>query len=219
MSSALTVAVARTVPWRAVGAGAAVGLLVVGVPRLLSTTLDAWLGLNLLRAAALVFALGLTFLLDDPARRLTSPVPTPRWVRTGLRVALVAPVTALWWAAVLVLVPAQARPPVGAITLEAASTAALALAAAAVAVRFTDEPEPGPSVAAGVLTLALLAPLLLPTRWDLFVPVGDPDWTAAHGRWALVLTSAVLVGVACAREPVRGSAAKRRERRGIRFTS
>jgi hypothetical protein len=197
-------AVARTVPWRAVGAGAVVGLLIVGLPRLLSGTPDAWLGLTLLRAAALAFALGLTFLLDDPARRLTTPVPTRRWVRSGLRVALVAPVAALWWTAALALVPAAARPPVGAITLEAAATAVLAAAAAAVAVRFTDEPEPGPSVAAGFLTLGLLAPLLLPARWDLFVAVGDPNWQAAHVRWAVLLAAAVLLGAACTAEPVRG---------------
>jgi hypothetical protein len=197
-------AVARTVPWRAVGAGAVVGLLVVALPRLLSGSPDAWLGLTLLRAAALVFALGLTFLLDDPARRLTTPVPTRRWVRSGLRVALAAPVAALWWAAALALLPKEARPPLGAVTLEAAATAVLALAAASVAVRFTDEPEPGPSVAAGLLTLALLAPLLLPTRWDLFVPVGDPNWEAAHVRWAVVLVGAALLGAACAPEPVRG---------------
>ncbi|MET8078834.1 ABC transporter [Streptomyces sp. NPDC005303] len=200
----LVVAVARTVPWRAVGAAAVVGLLVAGLPRLLSRSPDDWLGLNLLRAAALVFALGLAFLLDDPARRLTAPVPTRRWVRSGLRVALVAPVAALWWAAALALLPGRARPPLGAITLEAAATAVLALAAAALAVRFTDEPEPGPSVAAGVLTLALLAPLLLPARWELFVPVGAPDWEAAHLRWAVVLAGAVLLGAACAVEPVRG---------------
>ncbi|KUM82664.1 ABC transporter [Streptomyces pseudovenezuelae] len=197
---ALVVAVARTVPWRAVGAGAVVGLLVVGLPRL-SGPLAAWLGLPLLRAAALVFALGLTFLLDDPARRLTTPVPTRRWVRSGLRVALVAPVAALWWTAALALVPAPARPPIGAVTLEAAATAVLAVAAAAVAVRCTDEPEPGPSVAAGFLTLGLLAPLLLPTRWNLFVAVGDPNWQAAHVGWAAVLAGAALLGAACTPEP------------------
>ncbi|MEU0030388.1 ABC transporter [Streptomyces sp. NPDC006335] len=206
---ALVAAVARTVPWRAVGTGAVVGLLVVALPRLLSGSPDAWLGLTLLRAAALVFALGLTFLLDDPARRLTTPVPTRRWVRSGLRVALAAPVAALWWAAALALLPKEARPPLGAVTLEAAATAVLALAAASVAVRFTDEPEPGPSVAAGLLTLALLAPLLLPTRWDLFVPVGDPNWEAAHVRWAVVLVGAVLLGASCAPEPVRGLRSRR----------
>ncbi|MFF1305604.1 ABC transporter [Streptomyces sp. NPDC058307] len=212
---ALVAAVARTLPWRAVGAGAVVGLLVVALPRLVSGPPDAWLGLTLLRAAALVFALGLAFLQDDPARRLTTPVPTRRWVRTGLRVALVAPVAALWWTAVLVLVPEQARPPVGAITLEAASTAALALAAAAVAVRLTDEPEPGPSVASGVLTLALLAPLLLPARWDLFVPAEDPHWEAAHVRWAVVLVAAAAVLMACGPEPLRRRVLRNRPQPGL----
>lgn len=204
LSRGLVVAVGRTVPWRVVGAGAVVGLLVVWLPRLLGGTLDEWLGLNLLRAAALVFSLGLAFLLDDPARRLTTPVPTRRWARTGLRVALVAPVAAVWWIAALLLIPAQARPPLGPVTLEAGATVALALAAASVAVRFTEDPEPGASVAAGLLTFALLAPALIPSRWDLFVAVGDPEWTAAHVRWAVVLTAAVVTGTACAPEPVRG---------------
>jgi hypothetical protein len=195
--------VARTVPWRAVGAGAVVGLLVVALPRLLSGPPDPWPALTLVRAAALVFALGLAFLLDDPARRLTTPVPTRRWVRTGLRVALVTPVAALWWTAVLALVPAQVRPPLGAITLEAATTAALALAAAALAVRFADEPEPGPSVAAGLLTLAVVAPPLVPARWELFVAVGDPRWEAAHVGWAVLLGAAVLVWAGCGPEPLR----------------
>ncbi|WP_051735439.1 hypothetical protein [Streptomyces sp. NRRL B-3229] len=199
----LVVAVGRTVPWRVVGVGAVMGLLVVWLPRLLGGTPDEWLGLNLLRAAALVFALGLAFLLDDPARRLTTPVPTRRWARTGLRVALVTPVAAVWWTAALLLVPAQSRPPVGPVTLEAGATAALALAAASVVVRFTEEPEPGASVAAGLLTLALLAPALVPSRWALFVPVGDPAWAAAHVRWAVVLTAALVTAVACAPEPVR----------------
>ncbi|WKX10429.2 ABC transporter [Streptomyces sp. NL15-2K] len=203
VSGALVSAVARTVPWRALGAGAVVGLLTVGLPRLLSIPPDPWMALNLLRGAALAFALGLAFLLDDPARHITTPVTTPRWIRTGLRAALVAPVAALWWTAALVLVPREVRPPIGAVTLEAAATAALALAAAATAIRLTDEPEPGPSVAAGVLTTAVLAPLLWPGRWTLFVPVGDPRWEAAHQRWAAVLVAALLVWGVCGPEPLR----------------
>ncbi|MEU9170948.1 ABC transporter [Streptomyces sp. NPDC048420] len=210
MSRALVVAVARTVPWRAVGAGTVVGLLVVGLPRLLAGPPDAWLGLNLLRAAALAFALGLAFLLDDPARRLTTPVATRRWIRTGLRVALVAPFAALWWATALALLPSEARPPFGAIALEATATAALALAAAALVVRFSDEPEPGPSVAAALLTLAVLAPTLLPARWDLFAAVGSPGWEAAHKRWAMVLGCAALIWALCAPEPVRRRTIRRR---------
>jgi hypothetical protein len=209
MSGALVWGVGRTVPWRAPAAGAVVGLLLVGLPRLSDGPPDAWLALNLLRAAALAFALGLAFLLDDPARHLTTPVTTRRWVRMGLRVAWVAPVAVLWWTAVLALIPAEVRPPVGAVTLEAGATAALALAAAATAVRFADEPEPGPSVAAGLLTTAILAQLLLPERWSLFIPTGDPQWEAAHQRWASVLAAAVLVWGACGPEPVR--------RRGLGF--
>ncbi|KOU56756.1 ABC transporter [Streptomyces sp. MMG1533] len=203
VSGALVWGVGRTVPWRAVGAGAVAGLLLAGLPRLFDGPPDAWLALNLLRAAALAFALGLAFLLDDPARHLTTPVTTRRWVRTGLRAAWVAPVAVLWWTAALALVPEEARPPVGAVTLEAAATAVLALAAAATAVRLADEPEPGPSVAAGILTTAILARLLLPQRWSLFVPTADPQWEAAHQRWALVLSAAVLVWGACGPEPVR----------------
>ncbi|WP_225889107.1 ABC transporter [Streptomyces resistomycificus] len=198
----------RTVPWRALGAGAVVGLLLVALPRLLSVEPDPWLSLNLLRAAVLAFALGLAFLLDDPARHLTTPVTTRRWVRTGLRVAWVVPPAALWWTAALALVPEKVRPPVGSVTLEAGATAVFALAAAAMAVRFGNEPESGPTVAAGVLTTAVLAQVLLPDRWSLFVATGDPRWEAAHERWALVLALAALVWGACGPEPVR---------RGFRF--
>jgi hypothetical protein len=49
------------------------------------------LSLCLLRAAILDFAVGLAFLLDDPARHTTTTVPTPGPVRIALRVALAAP--------------------------------------------------------------------------------------------------------------------------------
>ncbi|MGW1745442.1 ABC transporter [Streptomyces sp. NPDC002092] len=212
MSGALVSAVARTVPWRALGAGAGVGLLLVALPRLSGGPPGAWLALTLLRAAALVFALGLTFLLDDPARHLTTPVTTRRWVRTSLRVVLVAPVAVLWWTAALALVPHGVRPPVGAVTLEAGATAALALAAAATAVRLTDEPQPGPSVAAAVLTTAALGALLIPGRWTLLAATGDPRWGAAHERWGVLLGVGVVAWGACQPEPVRNFQPVRRLR-------
>lgn len=69
-----------------------------------------WQTLLLLRGAALIGALGLAFLLDDPARHLTVPVPTPRLVRQVLRVALVAPLAVLWWTAALLLTPRRPGP-------------------------------------------------------------------------------------------------------------
>ncbi|MFG2793868.1 ABC transporter [Streptomyces sp. NPDC048419] len=199
----LALPVLRALPWRAQAAGAGLGLLIAGASRLAGGTPDAPLALTLLRTAILAHALGLAFLLDDPARHTTATVPTRRALRTALRLALVAPVTALWWTAALLLVPSQVRPPVGALTLEAAAACVLALAAGAVAVRLTDAPVPGPSVAAAFLFTAVVTPLLLPDRWDLLVPLGDERWGAAHERWAWVPAGAAVLWALCLPEPVR----------------
>lgn len=193
----------RSLPRRALVSGALLGLLIAGAPWLLSVSRDSWPGLNILRAAALAFGLGLAFLLDDPARHTTAAVPTRRPVRIGLRVAFAVPFAALWWTVVLLLVPEDVRPPVGAVTLEAAAVAALALAGAGLAVRFTESAEPGIGVSAGLLGGGLGAALLLPDRWALVVSVHDPRWGGAHERWAGVLVVAVLVGAGAWAEPLR----------------
>ncbi|MET9686006.1 ABC transporter [Streptomyces coeruleorubidus] len=192
----------RTLPWGVVGTAGGAGLLLAALTRITGETGER-LSLYLLRAAALAFALGLVFLLDDPARHTTATVPTPRPVRIALRVAVVVPVAAAWWTGVLLLVPPGLRPPVADITLEAGAAFALAVAGAAVAVRFTEVTRPGPRVAAGLLTSAVLAVVLWPGRWALFVPVEDERWAAAHDRWAGVLAGAVLVGALGAVEPLR----------------
>lgn len=193
----------RTLPWRALGAGAAAGLLVAGSTRLFAESFSPWLALNALRTAALAFALGLAFLLDDPARHTTATVPTRRAVRQALRVVLVAPPAALCWTAAVLLVPTGLRPPVGAVTLEAGAACALALAGVAAWIRRSDDAEPGVSVAAALLTAAVLAALFLPDDWQLFVGVGDPRWAGAHDRWCVVLGAAVAGWTIWAREPVR----------------
>ncbi|GHA53444.1 ABC transporter [Streptomyces purpurascens] len=202
LSGDLIVAACRTLPLGLVAAAGGTGLLMAALSR---TTGEAgeWLALPLLRVAILAFAMGLVFLLDDPARHTTATVPTPRPVRIALRVGLVAPVVAAWWTAALLLVPRDLRPPVADITLEAGSAFALAVAAAVVAVRRSDIARPGPRLAAGLLTSAMLALLFWPGRWALFVPVQDERWAAAHDRWAVVAVAALLVGVLGAGEPVR----------------
>ncbi|WP_037845292.1 hypothetical protein [Streptomyces sp. NRRL S-455] len=202
LRSELAVAVGRTLPWGVVGAAGAAGLLIAALSR---TTGEAgeWLALPLLRAAILAFAMGLVFLLDDPARHTTSTVPTPRPVRTVLRVALVVPAVAAWWTVALLLVPPDIRPPAADLTLEAGAAFVLAVAGAAAVVRFSEATRPGPRVAAGLLTSSLLALLFWPGRWALFVPVEDERWAAAHDRWAVVLVVAVVVGVLGAVEPLR----------------
>jgi hypothetical protein len=186
-----------------VATGAALGLLLAGTPRMFSAPPDPWLCLNLLRAAALAFGLGLAFLLDDPARHTTAAVPTRRPVRTGLRVGCVVPFMAAWWTAALFLIPGKARPPIGAITLEAAAVVVLALAGALVAVRQSEATEPGIAVSAGLVGAAFAAALLLPDRWALFVATSDPDWDDAHRRWAGILVVAAFTGVCSLAEPLR----------------
>ncbi|MEU6258998.1 ABC transporter [Streptomyces sp. NPDC047043] len=199
----LTPPVCRTLPWRALAVGSGLGLLLAAMPRLSDSVLAGWSPLTLLRTAAIAHALSLTFLLDDPARHTTAAVPTRRALRTGIRLGLVVPLTALWWTAALLLVPSEARPPALGVTLEAAATCALALAAGTAAIRLTDEPRPGPSVAAALLFTAIMAPLLLPERWQLFVWPEDERWDAVHERWAWLLVGAVAALALCLPEPVR----------------
>ncbi|MFI7018794.1 ABC transporter [Streptomyces sp. NPDC050164] len=198
----LILPVCRTLPLGAVGTAGVAGLLLAALTRITGETGER-LSLHLLRGAVLAFAMGLVFLLDDPARHTTATVPTPRPVRVALRVVLVVPAAAAWWTAALLLVPPDLRPPVADITLEAGAAFALAVAGAAVAVRFSDVTRPGPRVAAGLLTSAVLVMLFWPGRWALFVPVEDDRWAAAHDRWAVVLAGAVLVGAVGVVEPLR----------------
>lgn len=193
----------RSLPRTALGVSAALGMLLAGTSRMFSGAPDPWLCLNLLRAAALAFGLGLAFVLDDPARHTTAVVPTRRPLRTGLRFGLAAPLVALSWTAAWWLIPEEGRPPVGAVTLEAGALAALASAAGVVVLRLSEATEPGIAVSAGFVGTAFAATLLLPERWELFVPVNDPHWDDAHRRWAGVLLVAVLAGAFSLAEPLR----------------
>ncbi|MFF8096136.1 ABC transporter [Streptomyces sp. NPDC016675] len=216
VTPALVVPVGRTLPWRALAAAGALGLLVAAVPGLTGAEPTPWQTLTLLRGTALIGALGLAFLLDDPARHLTAPVPTRRPLRQALRVALVAPGVVLWWTAVLLLVPSASRPPAGDITLEAGTTGALALAGAAAAVRLSGEARPGRAVAVALLLAAVLTPLLTPETWGLFVAPDDPGWVRGHDRWAVLCAAAVTVWAACGPEPLGrlGRLGRRRRPRG-----
>nr|WP_308187723.1 ABC transporter [Streptomyces sp. CNZ748] len=194
--------VARTVPWRAVAAASGLGLLAAALPRLSGGEVTAWAAVTALRAAALSFALGAAFLLDDPARHTTAAVPVRRALRLALRCAPLLPFAALWWTAALLLVPEDARPPAWDVTVEAATALVLALAGAAFAVR-RDSARPGQGVAALLLVCGVLAPLLSPADWGMFTAPGDPRWAAAHDRWTVLLCALLLaLAVSCA-EPVR----------------
>ncbi|MEU0677288.1 ABC transporter [Streptomyces sp. NPDC006172] len=159
-------------------------------------------GLMLLRLIALTGAVGLAFLLDDPARHTTATTPLGRPLRAGLRLALAVPLVALWWAAVLLVVPESARPPLGPVTLEAAATAVAAVALASAAVRFSDRAEVGKGAALWLVGAAVLT-VLVPARWGLSTLPGQPWWEETQLRWAAVLAVTLAATALCTPEPLR----------------
>lgn len=201
--------VLRTLPWRMIAAGGGLGLLLAAVPRLTGDDANGWSALTALRAAALAFALGAAFLLDDPARHTTAAVPARRALRHGLRLALLAPVAAGWWTAALLLVPQPVRPPAADVTVEAATVLVLALTGAALTAHRGDGARPGQAVAGFLLATAILAPLLSTGDWELFVTPDDERWAAAHDRWAVLLCALLAAGALCLTEPVRRYAPRR----------
>ncbi|MEU5087512.1 ABC transporter [Streptomyces sp. NPDC021356] len=208
----------RSLPWRVLGAAGALGLPAAGSVRLMSGAggPDPALGLGALRLVALLGGFGLAFLFDDPARDTTSAVPVRRALRAAVRLALVAPLAAAWWTAALFLVPDGARPPAGALTLEAAAVAAAALALASASVRLRAEPAPGAATALALLALAVAA-LLAPARWNPLPAPGDPDWAAAHHWWTAALGAAAVICAACLPEPrARRRCAARPKAAGVR---
>ncbi|GHE58356.1 hypothetical protein GCM10017771_81260 [Streptomyces capitiformicae] len=83
----------RSLPWTLFAAGWGLGLAVAAVPVLFSMELSAEVLVNVVRAAALCGAVGMAFVLDDPARHTTA-VP-PYRVRCGRRCAWPS---CGWWA-------------------------------------------------------------------------------------------------------------------------
>lgn len=195
--------VARSVRWAPLVAGAAGGVLLVLLARPRQVGPAATLGA--LRLAAFLLAAGAAFALDDQAASTVAPAPLPLAARRGLRLAVVLLPAGVGWAlivslAVLVAPGAQAAPPLGALTVEAAAMVAVSLAAAAVA---GPRAPDGLGGAAGgpVLMLLVLASLFTQPHWPdvvTLLPFGpsDPQWSPAHARWgALGVAAVTAIGV------------------------
>jgi fluoroquinolone transport system permease protein len=153
-----------------------------------------------LRGGALLLALWAGFALDDPAEPTVAPAPFPLFTRRALRILLAVAALAACWA--LLLARTAGTPPVGGVTLEAATLLVVALATAAVASRLTGDQRGG--LAAGPVLFGLtLAATRLPARLALLVAPGDPRWADAHRRWATLLAVAVAVLLAASLDPGR----------------
>lgn len=220
VAAALLLPTLRSLPWPLFVAGWGLGLAIAAVPVLFSMELPAPVLVNVVRAAALCGAVGMAFVLDDPARHTTGVLPVPRPLRQALRVAVVWLAGAVWWTAVLGVVRAGADPaqgaalPSGAVTVEAGALSGLALALAGAVVRFSRTRAPGPAVAGTVLALPIGAAALLPPRFALFVSPSDPGWADAHALWAGILIAALATWTACGPEPRRRLVGGLRFRRG-----
>jgi hypothetical protein len=192
---------AHAITWRPLVAGAVLGSAVLLVPGMLITTLTGAQLTTLTRLAAVCVALGAAFVLDDTAARSTPTVPIPRLTRNLVRVALALPVVALWWTLTVGLVrsPAAVRLPVAALTLEAVTLLATALALAAAAQRRTPDGRTGVVAASALLVFAVVA-WSLPPQAALLLAPADPQWTASHYRWTVVLLSALAVFLWAGRE-------------------
>jgi hypothetical protein len=183
---------AHAMKWGPFAVAAGVGLAVVIAPMAISDRLTAAHLATLLRLAAACGALGVAFLLDDPATRSTPTVPTSRLVRHAVRVAVALPVAALWWAATLATVTlganrqAVAALPRGALTLEAAALVAVAFVLAAAGLHVSVDGSAG-TLAAPALLIALAVVWFLPRRVALVLAPADPHWGSAHRRWVMVL--------------------------------
>ena len=197
---------ARATPWGAFLAAAGVGVAIVALPAATTAALTAEDLVDLLRAAAVCGALGTGFLLDDPAARSIATVPTSRPVRYAARAGVILPAMAAWWALVLGVTVAGAEAGIGAalplvgVTAEAAALTAVALMVAAA--RLRGQRESGGVAAFPVLLVLVMAANLLPQRLTLFVAPGGTEWTAAHGRWAVLLSVAVAGSLWASHEPV-----------------
>jgi fluoroquinolone transport system permease protein len=192
-------------------AAALLGVLVKG-------SLDDPFGaLMVLRGAAVLLACAVAFAVDDPSYDVLAASPRPLRRRVLARVGLAGAVAGGTWCGLLLLAEAVGGDvPAAALILEAAALTSLAVAAAIALQTWRGIAEPGLLVAPAVAG-AVLAANLLPARWSLLAPAaGTPGWTAAHQRWAAVLSLAVLVAAAGTRDRASGRAEPSGAERGRR---
>lgn len=200
----------RLVRWKPTLGGAFVGFFI------LYQSSDGWATSSgpatlPIRMAALALCLGAVFVLDDPAAVTVASVPSSLRYRRSLRMALIAPLIATAWAGQLAYVVLHTTSllhrdteglfPFWSLTLEMVAMMMTGLAIAALATRRGAEGLGG--VAAGPTLLLLFgASMFLPHRWTLFpASLDDPQWVAAHVRWAIIAVLATLLFAYFSRDP------------------
>jgi fluoroquinolone transport system permease protein len=170
----------------------------------LTRPIDAAGALLWLRVSTVLGLLGAAFLLDDPTEASTESVPGSLLLRRAVRIGLLLPVVAGWWAVAAwryVHHLPGFGPTLPGLMLEAAALLAVALALSAGGAARAPE-RTGGVVAAPALLAAVAVAWYLPERMGLFVRSGT-GWDSAHQRWAVVLAAAALGFLAASRDPGR----------------
>lgn len=188
----------RAMNWAPFAVASSVGLAILVVPEFITDRLTPATLATLVRITAACGALGVAFLLDDPALRSTATVPTSRLARHAVRAGLALAVAAVGWGVALLVGSLGAKPsvsaalPRGGLSLEAAVLVAVALGLAASGLRVNPDGNAG-VLAAPALTVVLAALWFIPRRVALILPPADPHWAAAHLRWAGLLAFAAAL--------------------------
>ncbi|MEO8329091.1 MAG: hypothetical protein ABI586_03710 [Candidatus Nanopelagicales bacterium] len=143
-------------------------------------------GMIVMRVVAVLAALGVTFLFDDPSRNVTAPsVVTQRW-RVGLRLllAFAVCVAIVTLAGVVVATQSELTGFWLGFALEAATLIALGAVMALLLQNHFGTAEPGHVVAVG-LVMSVMFILVMSARWPMFA-MPDGEWTGAHQRWGML---------------------------------
>jgi fluoroquinolone transport system permease protein len=144
-----------------------------------------------LRMAAVMLALGLAFVLDDPTEDTTGSTPVSVLARRALRVGLTLPPMFAFW--LLLRGYAGSGLPAWPLFLEVLAFGAIGLAGAALGSRVLSDRLGGPAGAGSVALVALVAGLL-PWAGGLLTRTPGTSPHAAAGRWWLAMIAvSVLV--------------------------
>ena len=149
-----------------------------------------------LRAAAVMLAMGLAFVLDDPTEDTTGPAPVSILTRRALRIGLALPPVLLLW----LVLRAYAGGAVGEegipawpLTLEFLTFCAAGLAGAAAGARILSD-RLGGLAGAGAIALSALVLAVFPWAFGLLTRIaGTPQHDAATPWWWMLAVVFALV--------------------------
>ena len=145
---------------------------------------------------AALLALGVGFVLDDPAAATLACSPSTLWWRRRMRLVLMLPLVAFLWATVVAVAELPTATDHGPAALESATMVAVVLAASAAAARWNGDGMGGAAAGPVLLGLVFVA-RVLPGRWAFF-PV-----QVHERRWLVALVVACGVLLLASRDPAR----------------